>query len=168
MKVNRSHSLDTARWIAIAMYLSGLVIYPVIGVSVKPMTNVDPEAAFNPNGNPSTPLNVLEAMGAEDNTDFSSDPDVESVQCLMFSLLLERILLARARGRAGGAAAAFTTVLIVSACGESLALFGLVIHLLGAPNWALALYSLCAVHGLHLMIRWPEYEAAAGPSPSME
>ena len=49
-----------------------------------------PETAFNPNGNPSTPLNVLEAMGAEDNTDFSSDPDVESVQCLMFSLLLER------------------------------------------------------------------------------
>jgi len=146
MKVNRSHSLDTARWIAIAMYLSGLVIYPVIGVSVKPMTNVDPE--------------VLRLLGPL----FL----VVAVVDYIVSLLLERILLARARGRAGGAAAAFTTVLIVSACGESLALFGLVIHLLGAPNWALALYSLCAVHGLHLMIRWPEYEAAAGPSPSME
>ena len=144
--MNRSHSLDTARWIAIAMYLSGLVIYPVIGVSVKPMTNVDPE--------------VLRLLGPL----FL----VVAVVDYIVSLLLERILLARARGRAGGAAAAFTTVLIVSACGESLALFGLVIHLLGAPNWALALYSLCAVHGLHLMIRWPEYEAAAGPSPSME
>ena len=146
MKVNRGHSLDTARRIAIAMYLSGLVIYPVIGVSVKPMTNVDPE--------------VLRLLGPL----FL----VVAVVDYIVSLLLERILLARARGRAGGAPAAITTVLIVSACGESLALFGLVIHLLGAPNWALALYSLCAVHGLHLMIRWPEYEAAAGPSPSME
>ena len=146
MKVNRSHSLDTARWIAIAMYLSGLVIYPVIGVSVKPMTNVDPE--------------VLRLLGPL----FL----VVAVVDYIVSLLQERIMLARARARAGGAATALTTVLIVSACGESLALFGLVIHLLGAPNWALALYSLCAVHGLHLMIRWPEYEAAAGPSPSME
>jgi len=146
MKANRSHSLDTARWIAIAMYLTGLAVYPVIGVSVKPTTNVEPD--------------VLRLLGPL----FL----VVAVADYIVSLLLERIMLARARARAGGAATAFTTVLIVSACGESLALFGLVIHLLGAPNWALALYSLCAVHGLHLMIRWPEYDAPAGPSPSKE
>lgn len=146
MKVNRGQSLDTARWIAVAMYLAGLVIYPVIGVSVKPMTNVDPE--------------VLRLLGPL----FL----VVAVADYAVSLVLERIMLARARARAGGAAAAFTTVLIVSACGESLAVFGLVIHLLGSPNWALALYSLCAVHGLHLMIRWPEYDAAAGPGPSQQ
>jgi len=144
MKVNRGQSLDTARWLAVAMYLAGLVIYPVIGVSVKPMGEVDPE--------------VLRLLGPL----FL----VVAVADYAVSLVLERIMLARARARAGGAAAAFTTVLIVSACGESLAVFGLVIHLLGSPNWALALYSLCAVHGLHLMMRWPEYEAAAGPGPS--
>jgi len=49
-----------------------------------------PETAFNPAGDPNTDLNVLEAMGAEDRTDFSNDADLESIQCLMFSLLLER------------------------------------------------------------------------------
>jgi len=146
MKVNRGHSLDTARRIAIAMYLTGLVVYPVIGVSVKPMTSVDPE--------------VLRLLGPL----FLA----VAVADYIVSLLLERIMLARARATAGGAATAFTTVLIVSACGESLALFGLVIHLLGAPDWALALYSLCALHGLHLMTRWPQYDTAAGYGRSPE
>jgi len=146
MKAHNGRSLDTARWIAIAMYVAGLVIYPVIGVSVKPSTNVEPD--------------VLRLLGPLFLAVAVADYAV--------SLVLERIMLARARGRAEGTATAFTTALIVSACGESLAVFGLVIHLLGAPNWALALYSLCAVHGLHLMIRWPEYDAAAGPSLSKE
>ena len=49
-----------------------------------------PETAFNPAGDPNNDLYVLQAMGVEDRTDFSSDADLESVQCLMFSLRLER------------------------------------------------------------------------------
>ncbi len=50
-----------------------------------------PEAAFIPGGDPDPPpdFNVLVAMGAEDSDDFD-DGNLESIQCLMFSLLLER------------------------------------------------------------------------------
>jgi len=49
-----------------------------------------PETAFDPAGDPANEINVLEAMGAEDWNDFSDDDDLESIQCLMFSLLLPR------------------------------------------------------------------------------
>jgi len=48
-----------------------------------------------------------------------------------------------------------------STLGASLAVYGLVLAVLGAPGWGYVLFVLCLVQGMHLMIRWPDYERAA-------
>jgi hypothetical protein len=138
MQGNRTLSLGVARWIVIALYFSGVVIYPVIGaaVTIRPAASAQALRLLGP---------LLLAAGVVD---------------YIASLILERTLLSRARPATGGQTAAVTAV-IVSAFGESLAIFGLVLSLLGLPNWGLALYALCFVHGVHLGLRWPHYERAA-------
>ena len=57
--------------------------------------------------------------------------------------------------------AVVTAAILVAAIGESMAVSGLVLALLGVNAWALALYALCLLHGIHLALRWPDYEHAA-------
>jgi type II secretory pathway pseudopilin PulG len=49
-----------------------------------------PETAFNPAGDATVKLNVLQAVGAEDTTAFANRADLESNECLAFCLQLER------------------------------------------------------------------------------
>jgi hypothetical protein len=52
------------------------------------------------------------------------------------------------------------TAIIISAFGGSLAVYGLVLARLSFPTFAWYLYGLCAVHGIHLHLRWDRYEEA--------
>jgi hypothetical protein len=74
-------------------------------------------------------------------------------------------LLAQARD-AGAPQRVVTVAVVTAAFGASLAVYGLIVTLLGAPAWGGVLYVLCAVHGLHLMMRWPNYAAAAEQTDS--
>ena len=78
------------------------------------------------------------------------------------SLFLEGKLLrqARALGGPSGRSSVVTAVIVVSAFGASLAVYGLVLTFLGAPGYGGMFYVLCAVHGLHLLIWWPRYGRA--------
>ena len=46
-----------------------------------------------------------------------------------------------------------------------LAVYGLVLTLLGAPRWGAMFYVACALHGFHLMVRWPRYGRAVRDTP---
>ena len=82
------------------------------------------------------------------------------------SLFLEKKLLTKAGSGAGGASdSVVSAALIVSALGVSLAVYGLVLTLLGTRAWGAVFYVLCSLHGLHLMLRWPEYVRAAEGTP---
>ncbi len=135
-----SQPLATARWIATLMYVLALVAFQLVGRLAAAPLEVDAATM-------TVLAYVLLAVGVVD---------------YGLSLLLERWLLAKARSSAGGASTAVVSAaLVVSALGVSLAVYGLVVTLLGAPAWGALLYILCAVHGLHLIIRWPEYQRAA-------
>lgn len=129
-------SLSTARWVVLAAYLAGLVIYPLVGVLVKPVVSLPPEL-----------LRLLSMILL-----------CAAVTLYIVSLIVEAMILARAR-RAENSGGAATAAVITGAFGESIALFGLVLALLGAGSWGALLYGLCFVHGVHLMIRWPNLEA---------
>lgn len=129
-----------AQLVATLIYVVPLVVFPMVGRMVKVSATVDAET-----------LRVLAlALGVVGVADYG------------ISLFLEQRMLARAR-RSGttAASAVFSTAAVVASFGASLAVYGLVLTLLGAPGWGAALYVLCAVHGLHLMIRWPRYARAA-------
>jgi hypothetical protein len=122
------------------MYVGPLVVFPYIGRYVEPGVTLDAEM-----------LRVLGlVLGVVGLADYG------------VSLWLERLMLRRAReaGEAAGKTVA-STAIIVAALGVSLAVYGLVLTLLGAPGWGTAFYVLCAAHGLHLLLRWPRYESAA-------
>jgi len=55
---------------------------------------------------------------------------------------------------------AATVAIIVSAVGASIAIYGLVLALLGFGKEAGLLYGLGALHGIHLQLRWDRYEEA--------
>ncbi|MFB3882661.1 MAG: hypothetical protein ACE149_15450 [Armatimonadota bacterium] len=131
------NALGTARLIATLMYVGPLVAFPWIGRFVKV-------------GEPLGP-NSLPVLGAV--------LLVVGIVDYGLSLFLEAKLLGQAseRGPQGVVAAAVVT----AAFGASLAVYGLVLTILGAAVWGSVLYVLCAVHGLHLMVRWPSYAAAA-------
>jgi len=131
-------SLSTARWIALAMYFTGLVTYPFVGALAKTT--------------PSVPADVLRVLpmillGA-------------GLADYIASLVIEGMILAQAK-RTKNPKAVATAAIITAACGEGLAVFGLVLTFLGAGNWGVALYALCFVHGVHLMIRWPSFARVA-------
>jgi len=131
-------SLSTARWIALTMYFTGLVTYPLVGVLVKLPPPASPDLLRV------LPM-ILLAVGVAD---------------YIASLVIEGIVLAQAK-RTKNPSGAATAAIITAACGESLAVFGLVLTFLGAGNWGMPLYALCFVHGVHLMIRWPGFERVA-------
>jgi hypothetical protein len=133
-------ALATARWIATLMYVVALVAFQLVGRLVAVPVELDATTI-------KLLAYVLLVVGI---TDYG------------LSLFLEGKLLARAR--AGGvqvASAVVSAALIVSALGVSLAVYGLVLTLLGSPTWGALFYMLCAIHGLHLIIRWPSYASAA-------
>lgn len=128
-------SLGVARWIALAIYLTGLVVYPVIGMLVKVNEKASPET-----------LRILPLvfLGL-------------AVVSYVVSLVVESLILGQARAK-GNAASAASAAIVTSAFGESIAILGLILALLGAGAWSVVLYALCAAHGLHLMVRWPNFE----------
>ena len=133
----RDSMLGRARLIATLLYVAPLVIFPWIGRTAKVSTSLDPKV-----------LGILvPALLFVGVTDY------------VISLLVERRLLAQARD-AGAPQSVVTAAVVTAAFGASLAVYGLVVTVLGAPAWGAAFYVLCAVHGLHLMIRWPSYAQA--------
>ena len=132
-------SLGVARWVAIVMYFTALGVYPVIGSVAGGKQPLDGET-----------LRVLgPALLAA------------GIGAYAVSLFLEGKLLSQALSDPVGEAKVASTAVIVAAIGESLGVLGLVLALLGTSSYAWALYSLCAAHGLHLLVRWPRYAAAA-------
>jgi len=146
MESDARRVLATARWIVTLMYVVPLVVFPVVGRMVKVGAAVDAEG-----------LRVLAlVLGIVGLGDYA------------ISLVLEQRFLAQARARAetkSGHNAVVTAALVVAALGASLAVYGLVLTLLGAPKWGSLFYVLCAAHGLHLMVRWPRYARAAEGAP---
>jgi hypothetical protein len=132
--------LATARWIATLMYVLALVVFQLVGRLAGAPVELD-----------ATAMTVLAyALLAVGVADYG------------LSLFLERRLLAKAQsGAAGASSAVVSAALIVSALGVGLAVYGLVLTLVGAPAWGAVFYILCAIHGLHLIIRWPDYASAA-------
>jgi len=141
--MEEQRALGVARLIATATYVAPLVIFPWVGRMAVRLSPLDSKV-----------LGILApALLFVGITDY------------VISLLMEARLLARARETSapyGVVAAAAAT----AAFGAMLAVYGLVLSLLGARTWGSALYVLCAVHGLHLMMRWPSYTAAAERSDS--
>ena len=144
MEGHRSKALGTARLIATLTYVVPLVVFPVVPRVVETEMSVDAQT-----------LAVLAAaLGLIGIVDHG------------VSLFLEAKMLARVQSGAGDRrSGVVSAAVVVSAFGASLAVYGLVLTLLGAPVWGAAFYVLCAAHGLHLMIRWPSYQRAAeGPA----
>ena len=134
-------ALGTARMIATLLYVAPLVIFPWIGRTAKVSASLDPKV-----------LGILApALLFVGVTDY------------VISLLVEGRLLAQARD-AGAPQSVVTAAVVTAAFGASLAVYGLIVRLLGAPAWGAIFYVLCAVHGLHLMIRWPSYAQAVEQS----
>lgn len=145
-------SLASAQWIVTFMYVVPLVVFPFVPRFVRADLDVDATTL-------STLSVVLLVVGLAD---------------YGVSLFMERLLLAKARptgdaGRADGVSAGgfgavspvVTAALVVGGLGVSLAVYGLVLTLLGARVWGAVLYVLCCVHGFHLLTRWPRYSRAA-------
>lgn len=136
--------LATARWIATLMYVLPLVGFQFLGRAIAaPVELADATMTVL--------VYVLLAVGIVD---------------YGLSLFLEKKLLGKAHsGGADASSAVVSAALIVSALGVSLAVYGLVLTLLGAPARGAVFYVLCAIHGLHLIIRWPGYARAAEGAP---
>ena len=132
--------LGTARLIAALLYTVPLVVFPMVGKAIQGSDGVDADTL---------PV-VVVAFGLVGIADYG------------VSLFLEGKLLrqARALGGPSGRSSVVTAVIVVSAFGASLAVYGLVLTFLGAPGYGGMFYVLCAVHGLHLLIRWPRYGRA--------
>ncbi len=142
MESGAGRALATARWIVTLVYVVPLVVFPMVGRIVQMGRTMEAEALR-------VVALVLVVVGLAD---------------YALSLALERRFLARARAEAEtdrGRNAVVTAALVVAALGASPAVYGLVLTLMGAPTWGSACYVLCAVHGLHLMVRWPAYQRAA-------
>lgn len=137
-------ALASARWIATLMYIVSLVVFQFVGRVVDSPVRLDSATL-------TVLAYVLLTVGIAD---------------YGLSLFLEKKLLATARsGKGDSSNSVVSAALIVSALGVSLAVYGLVLTLLGAPAWGAVFYVLCALHGLHLMVRWPAYVRAAEGTP---
>ena len=135
----RDDTLGTARLIATLMYAGPLVVFPWVGRLATAGKLANPKVV-----GVLVPALVFVAV-----TDY------------VISLLIEARLLAQARDVGEPKKAVITAAAVTSAFGASLAVYGLVMTLFGAAAWGAVFDVLCAVHGLHLMIRWPAYQRAA-------
>ena len=144
MQGDSGRALAQARLIAMLVYAGPLVVFPIVGRAAKASVSVDAEV-----------LPVLAAvLGVVGVVDYG------------LSLFIEEKMLARARsGGRQSQNAILATAVVVAAFGATLAVYGLVLTLLGAPGWGSAFYVLTAAHGLHLVLRWPRYERAAEGTP---
>jgi hypothetical protein len=135
-------TLATARAIVTLLYVIPLVIFPFVPRLVGPEVSVGADA-----------LRVLAPALI-----------VVGVMDYAISLFLEQKMLTQARvSRQHNQVA--TAAIVVAALGASLAVYGLVLTLLGAASWGAVLYVLCAAHGLHLIVRWPRYARATQGTP---
>jgi len=142
MERESAKQLMTARWVVTMMYFGPLVVFQFVGRAVRPPTSLDPQT-----------LGVLAAALS-----------VVGVTDYVLSLFLEGWLLRKARdGNSPGSVV--TAAFVVGALGVSLALYGLVLTLLGTPKWGAVFYIACVLHGFHLMVRWPRYEKAVRDTP---
>ena len=142
MEPDSARPLAKARWIATLLYVIPLVVFPILGRMVKLQAALQPE--------------VLRLLGLV--------LLVVGILDYAISLFFERKMLAQAAGERAPARV-LGAAIVVGATGASLAGYGLIITLLGAPGWGAALYVMCAAHGLHLMLRWPRYAQAAKQAP---
>lgn len=86
----------------------------------------------------------------------------------MASLILEAQLIREgklretARTMSAGSleSAAIVPAVVISAFGVSIAVYGMVLGLLGYWPWPWYFYGLGALHGIHLQLRWDRYEEA--------
>ncbi len=128
-------SLGAAGWIAAVMYLTGVVVLPLVGTFAKA-----------PHPAPAAALRVMVPVLA-----------IIAVGDYLVSLLLERSLLRSIAKR--GAVLGFTTagpgnvVVVTAALGASIALYGFILSILGSARWPLFFYGLCFIHGVHLLAR---------------
>jgi len=144
METDTARPLATARCIATLLYVLPLILFPIIGRMVKLQAVPKPE--------------VLRLLGVA--------LLVVGLADYAVSLFLEQKMLAQAaRAPRPAPTQVLTAAIVVASFGASLAIYGLVITLLGAPGWGAVLYVICAVHGLHLMVRWPRYERAVEREP---
>ncbi len=130
----RDKTLGTARLIATLIYVVTLVWAPWVGRFAAPKVAVDLKVM-------GVLVPVLLFVGLTD---------------YVISLLIEARLLAQARDR-GALQNIISAATVTSAFGASLAVYGFVATVLGAPALGAVFYVLCAVHGFHLMLRWPRY-----------
>ncbi len=84
----------------------------------------------------------------------------------ILSLVLERSMLRRAALRPDPAQGVFTAALAVGILGASLGMYGVLLSVLGLSGPAFILYAMCIFHGVHLALRWRDYEAAAAEGVS--
>ncbi len=134
----KSKALSTARLLATLIYVGPLVVFPWVTRMAKLPTPPSPKLV-----GVLVPALLFVAV-----TDYA------------ISLFLEARLLKQARDL-GAPQTLVTAAVTTASLGASLAVYGLIVTILGAPVWGAAFYMLCAVHGLHLMIRWPAYEQIA-------
>ena len=158
MKDGRA-SLTSAQWIVTFMYVVPLVVFPFVPRFVQPDLDMG-----------ATTLRMLSAVLL-----------IVGLVDYGVSLFLERLLLAKAQAVVGPAPAdraatsvpsnispVVTAALVVGGLGTSLAVYGLVLTLLGSRAWGAVLYVLCCLHGFHLLTRWPTYaHAVAGAATSL-
>ena len=146
MESDGRRALGTARLIAALLYAVPLVVFPMVGKAIQGSAGVDADTL------PALAV-MLWLVGIVD---------------YGVSLFLEGKMLrqARALGGQSGRSSVATALILVSAFGASLAVYGLVLTFLGAPSYGAMFYILCAVHGLHLVIRWPRYARAAEGRPT--
>ncbi len=137
MQGKKQLSLGMARWIVLAMYVSGLVVYPIVGALAGGRQSAEPELAR---------VLPFVLLGV-------------SAMSYIVSLVLERSLVTQANKTKSEITAA-NAAIVSGAFGESFAIYGLVLIFVGMGNWALPFYVLCFVHGVHLLVRWPSFESA--------
>jgi hypothetical protein len=136
-------SLSSARLVSGLMYLCSLGAYILVGSVIRPQASVNL---------PIFPW-IMVGVGIAD---------------YVVSLVIEGALLGRRSSRGSdramsaglGDQRAVTVATIVSAFGMGLGVYGLVVALLGFGKEAWILYGLCALHGIHLQLRWDRYEEA--------
>ena len=133
--------LGVMRWIVLSMYFCGVVVYPTVGALVKPPSHPDPDLM------PFLPFLPKVLLAA-------------ALVVYVGSLWVEKEMLHRARRRRAPLEASYTA-LVVSALGEAISVFGLVLTFAGIPGWSPIFYGLCLAHGVHLALRWSSYQEIA-------